>query len=391
MANSKLLRQSTQKLVLGLLERPELPQELALLDGSEWKALIRTVGLEDSGELLALASPEQLLALVDEDLWRPSAEGEELDLERWFTLLEVLAEAGSKAVAEKLAALSEEFLHMVLSRVLWVLPMTLVDQLTQGNGGDFLEKKFESHSSFELGDYVLFARVEEGWDTLSDVLTSWNESEPELLDRLLSHLSSAAVNQFGEADDLAEILDELEELQENAEAEREERRATRGYVSTSDARAFLRLPPLSAPGNVDAITRAYFRRLEKAELRNRTQVGPRFARTPELRQLIERALPQSHRLRAPDRRLKRALDLLAARDPERHALALDELAFLVNVVTTDLLAREKDKTAADAFTLVAERIEGSLGESDPKPEPEEDPLVPALLAWGPIGLFRKAR
>lgn len=389
MAAAKILRQPTQKLVQALLERPELSAELARLDGGEWKALVTEVGLEDSGELLALASPEQLLELIDEDLWRPTERGveqrgEELDAERFVTLLEVLAEAGSETLASKLGGLSEDFLHLALSRLVWVLPTDFVQGQVEAGDGEQLEKKLEALVAIELDDYLLLWRGGDGSDVVLDVFTTWNERDPEFLGRLLARLSAAALSQLDEPDDLIDALDALEEIQEDAEAEREERRAAGGYVSLNDARAFLRLPPLAEPGAEDAISRAYFRRLERPRTTARAS-GPRVSAAPELGELLRRAAPKNRQLRAPDRPLKRALALVQNQDPGVHARCLEEIAFLVNVVTSQLLAQGEGKTAADAFAFVAERLERASGESPPN----DERLAESLLRWRPIGLFRR--
>src|SRR5690606_11749695 len=64
-----VLRQSSKRLLAQLIEEPDLDEQLAGLRGVEWKALVSAVGLEDSGELLALASTDQLLEVFDEELW----------------------------------------------------------------------------------------------------------------------------------------------------------------------------------------------------------------------------------------------------------------------------------------------------------------------------------
>src|SRR5574340_561157 len=55
---------------------------------------IERVGLEDAGELMALATTEQLLHVFDETLWTSAAPGrdERLDPERFAVWLEVMLE-----------------------------------------------------------------------------------------------------------------------------------------------------------------------------------------------------------------------------------------------------------------------------------------------------------
>src|SRR5262245_42867919 len=69
---------------------------------------IQTCGLEDSGELVMLATPEQLTRVFDLDLWRSAAPGldEQFDGDRFGVWLEVMAEFGADAAAQKLAEMN---------------------------------------------------------------------------------------------------------------------------------------------------------------------------------------------------------------------------------------------------------------------------------------------
>jgi hypothetical protein len=74
------------------LERvvPRLPPELL-------HRVIQTCGLEDCGELVALATPGQLARIFDLDLWRAARPGsdEQFDAGRFGVWLEVLARRGA--------------------------------------------------------------------------------------------------------------------------------------------------------------------------------------------------------------------------------------------------------------------------------------------------------
>jgi len=73
---------------------------------------VKEVGLEDGVELLALASGEQVCALVDLDCWKK----DRLETSLLLDWLEVIVEAGSRAVGELLHSIDRELLVLLLKR-----------------------------------------------------------------------------------------------------------------------------------------------------------------------------------------------------------------------------------------------------------------------------------
>src|SRR5215831_11624008 len=94
-----------------LLGAPRLAELVKRLDPKLLHQLVRQCGLEECGEILALATTEQLTRLFDDDLWASSRPGieEELDADRFGLWLEVLAEPGPEVAAQKLAGLEFDF------------------------------------------------------------------------------------------------------------------------------------------------------------------------------------------------------------------------------------------------------------------------------------------
>ena len=66
---------SSTDLLLRILERPALVAAVRELPGAVLGKLIEHVGLEDAGELVALATTEQLERVFDDDLWRAERAG----------------------------------------------------------------------------------------------------------------------------------------------------------------------------------------------------------------------------------------------------------------------------------------------------------------------------
>lgn len=386
---SPILRQSSRRLLTQLLDEPDLDAQLSCVTGAEWKAIVTAVGLEDTGELLALASSEHLLELLDEELWISDGSSREtIDAERFVTLLEVLSESGTDALARKLAALSEDFLCLAIGSLVTVWPAELLARYAEDDAAGQIEKKLESCQIEEFGEYLVLSPLGLGWDVIIDLLSTWNESDPALLDRLLSRLAAVSASEVQESDELWSILDGMEALREEAEAEREERRGALGYVSSSDARAFLRLPPIKQPFEVDAITRAYFRKLKP----NDSHTVDAALRARSLNQLISNQRPVRSALSEPESLIKRALVQIQEREPERHSRCVEELAFLVNVVVADSSMRGEGENPADALRTVSRHLEaaGVITErTTPESADAVEQLVNALVEWGPIGLYRR--
>src|SRR5918911_151744 len=93
-----------------ILETPALAQVVPQLQPELLHKIIRSYGLEDCGEVVALATPEQLARVFDLDLWRAAKAGmdEQFDAERFGLWIEVLLETGATMAAQKLAGIDAE-------------------------------------------------------------------------------------------------------------------------------------------------------------------------------------------------------------------------------------------------------------------------------------------
>src|SRR3954470_21547937 len=93
---------STQ-LLMRILEGPGLVAAVRELPGAVLGQLIERIGLEDAGELVALASTPQLERVFDDDLWRAERAGgdETFRPERFALWLRVMFEAGDEAVVRR--------------------------------------------------------------------------------------------------------------------------------------------------------------------------------------------------------------------------------------------------------------------------------------------------
>ena len=394
----QLLRRTLNSSLLGqMLDDPQLAPLLRALPAPVLRRVILQIGLEDAGELVALASLEQLREVFDEDLWRSPSPGQDeaFDAVRFCTWLEVLLEAGDAFVADRLAELAEDFLVFAFSRLLRALDRAEVAaSISDDDEAGLIDKVLEAGACQELGEYLIVARIENGWDALWTTLLALDDRHPELLRAVLHRCWLATREQAEAAGGLYEVLTGEEQLLEDARAEREERRAARGYVSPADARAFLGLAR-SAPAepDTDAITRAYFRELRPAPAApGLAGGGARPPPSAPLRRLLAKAGVEPAPEDAPppgDSLFRSTVAGLAGSDPRAHQRVIEELAYLANVLVAGDTSRawQPVEAAERVLELCDAGLRALLArEGDAAPEAARDTQV----RWSAAGLFRTA-
>ena len=110
-------------LLLRILERPGLVAAVRDLPAPVLGKLIDRIGLEDAGELVALASTAQLERIFDDDLWRAEAAGgdETFRPERFALWLRVMLEGGEALLVRRLCELPQDLLALAVHRLVLVL------------------------------------------------------------------------------------------------------------------------------------------------------------------------------------------------------------------------------------------------------------------------------
>src|SRR5215831_19621074 len=110
--------QDRRTVLARILGTPHLEHVVPRLQPELLHRVIQSCGLEDCGELLVLATPEQLTRIFDLDLWRSAEPGmdEQFDADRFGVWLEVLAESGASVAARKLAALDSAIVIAALAK-----------------------------------------------------------------------------------------------------------------------------------------------------------------------------------------------------------------------------------------------------------------------------------
>jgi hypothetical protein len=352
-----------------LLDTPDLPAVVQSLEPAVLQQLVRHCGLEDCGEIVALATTDQLTRLFDADLWTSSkgAGEERFDEDRFVLWLEVLSEVGTAVAARKIAEMDFDFVSAAVSRYVLVLDPDatmeaqgtveeiedMADALGEGTRAALLEQFLDDRLSYDLGGYRLIARKVEAWDAVVSLLLELEHGHHDSFERLMRRCARVATEHIVDNGGLYDVLTADEQLLADAAANREQRREQEGYVAPAEAAAFLleaRKPPSNKkqPGR-DPLTAAYFRELARHEPSGRGAVGtpPPAADTQRqvdafLATLQESGVLEPARPRlllgpaeAGDDRLGRIrAHLLDAqqRDADARARSTEELAYLANVL-----------------------------------------------------------
>ena len=131
-----------------ILERAGSGRGGARAAGAVLGKLIDRIGLEDAGELVALASTAQLERVFDDDLWRAERAGgdETFRPERFALWLRVMLEAGEEvAGAAACASCREDLVALAVHRLVLVLDIDVVEeQLSPGDEeAEALERALE--------------------------------------------------------------------------------------------------------------------------------------------------------------------------------------------------------------------------------------------------------
>jgi hypothetical protein len=403
---------SPRALIARIVEEPALVSAVQALPPAALMRLIDHVGLEDAGELVALATVEQLTRVFDEDVWRSAGPGqdERFDPQRFTLWLDVMLEVGERFAADKLAELPEELVELALHHHVMVVSLQeLALLISEGEGQVPLEKVVEDSLYLELGDYCVISRRLESWEAVSTVLLELDARHSNVLQPMLERLWRVTNEWIYGQGGLYEVLTSEEMLEADPAAEREDRRARAGYVAPSSARAFLALARkdevdlealLRAPER-DPITRAFFREYRpEPAAPGPAAGGPEPAGLRELLEVAGEGGPRAPLLEAgaaggprAQTLLARALVELAGRDPRRHGERMAELGYLANVLLAGDASSGERLRPLDAARRALEICERGLQRAlaagrDELGRPEEERAVALLQRLGCDLLFR---
>jgi len=254
----------------GLLDRilstPHLAQVVPKLQPEIIHRVIQHVGLEDSSEFVALATPEQLERVFDLDLWRAGRPGhdERFDAGRFGVWLEVLAEAGADVAAQKLAEMDAAIVTAGFAQHVRVFDRAAVSPYTTTDGLEVPEAVGRTDGlSCEVGSYLAVARRTDSWEAIVAVLTELAADHHHCFEQVMSGCRALS-NSRPEVDGLDGLLDAGDQAMFDVAFAREQRRDQSGFVPPVQARAFLEASRRlrfnrATPPSLDPIARAHLR------------------------------------------------------------------------------------------------------------------------------------
>jgi len=363
-----------------ILETPHLARLVPQLPPASLHHVIQHCGLEDCRELVALATPEQLAAVFDLDLWRSAQPGmeEQFDAARFAVWLEVLAESSAAFAAQKLAEMDPAMAIAALARYLAVFDPVVVD-----NPDMAVPSILKNGVSLELGGYLIAAKREECWDTITEVLVALEDEHRDYFHRVM-HGCRRLSNSKPELDGFHDLMDDSEQTLFDLAVDRERRQEQLGYVAAEQARAFLQLSrqtDLERENTIRAnpIATAYMRvadepeeQAQEADARSESGGPPPDhsrdavpdAPPPDVAAFIDllrdtgvlpdrpRALLGAAHEQAASPRLahiQRQMEFVRDHDSDAYALRTRELTFLANVLVAGCSLRDRPFTTREAF------------------------------------------
>jgi hypothetical protein len=419
----RLARRSATSLLARILDQPELPAQVQRLAPAVLGRLVAEVGLEDAGELVALATTEQLAQLFDDDLWGSERPGEEerFDAARFLVWLEVMLEAGDWLLARRVSELPEDLVTLAVHRHVLVLELeSLAAEMQAADEVEArqLDKALESFAYEELGAYQLMARTTDGGDTILATLLALDRDHHDLVCRILERCSAMDAEHIDDNGGLLEVLSSADMLEGDLAGDREDRRAEQGYVAPPAASSFLELARRNLEPSYDRhdpMTRAYFRRLVRGSAPGRADHSATAAHATSRgeRDGLRRLLAQAELLQpAPVRRLLGpasdaaraaaepvlgpAMRQLATEDPERFSQRSEELAYLANVLVAGCSFQQRRLRPIEALHAVMSSCSLGVWLTIEEGPPRRDAagamaLALAVLRQRPAdGLFRLA-
>jgi hypothetical protein len=239
-----------------LLDTPHLAQVIPQLQPEVLHRVIQSCGLEDCGELVALATPDQLVGVFDFDLWRSERPGvdEQFDAGRFGLWLEVLVESGASVAARKVAGMDGDLVTTALAQHLRVFDSAAGVRIP------------DDGLVCEMGGYLVASRRTDSWDAIVAVLLALDAEHHDCFHRVM-HGCRPLSSSSPEIDGLDDLLTTGDQEMFDLAIDREHRREAQGYVTPAQARAFLmmsrhrRLGEAAAPPR-NPVAVAYFRGLD---------------------------------------------------------------------------------------------------------------------------------
>jgi hypothetical protein len=232
-------------LIRSLDRHPGLPALMRDLPPHAAATLIQRVGVADATEIMAVMPTRSLLRALDESIWKQPAPGVsgQVDADQLVEWFEAWLAIGEPFLLERLAAMGDDYLVLLLARVI------AVDSTNRYVEADdaFAEVAAQLHDDAErFGPFVVTTIDDSHREVLRLVLNAlWIEDRARLW-RVLNRLDAMPEDEGGRRGWTATALD--------VEFERNSFRAGIGFVSGDDARALLATAAVNTSQQILAMT-----------------------------------------------------------------------------------------------------------------------------------------
>jgi uncharacterized protein DUF6178 len=364
-------KSSARPLLARILETPRLTQIVPRLSPELLHRVIQTCGLEECGELVALATAEQLRRVLDLDLWRAPEPGrdERFDADRFGVWLDVLVDSDPDVAAAQLAKIDFDLVVGALAQHARVFDRAAVirsasddfEDATVGIGGD--------EATREVGGYLLVAKRAGSWSAIVAALISLEANHHDYFHRVMSGCRRLS-NSDAEIDGLHDLLTETDQAMFELADARERRREQQGFTTPAQARAFLRMARAfragsdsSTPPSENPVARAYFRGIRSAAPESPAPDASADAEAPIVELLREAGVvvhePPRALLAASDRDapwlagMQAHLQSAAESDQAAYATRTQELAYLANTLVAGSSIQGRPLTPVEASEAAA--------------------------------------
>jgi hypothetical protein len=391
----------SQTLLEQITSFPNLERLVPQLGPEVLHKVIATCGLEECAELVAHATPAQLMGVFDRDLWRRRGSGldEAFDAERFGRWLQMLVDAGAELAAEKLEGIDLDLVIAGMSQHIRVFDMGSVSTFTNTDGELATPSRAGSERTVEVGGYVVDARRTTHWDSIVELLEYLQSDRPDFFTRLMRGCRLLSSDGF-EIDGLHDLMSDRDQDLFDLGIEREERRQQQGYVTPADARAFLlsarQLRLDLARPSPDPLIAAYLRGIP-AERAGATEEGSREPTPVDegdggVDAFVE-LLRSSGVLPQPPRALLAAAEnvsrtplieafLTDASDcsPHEHSIQIEQFAYLANLLAAGSFIQGRLMTPTEASEAAAAICNLGL-ENWPSRWPDRDLATAFQIGW----------
>jgi uncharacterized protein DUF6178 len=292
-----------------LLSTPHLARVVPQLPPQVLHRVIEHYGLEACGELLVLATPDQLAHVFDRDLW-PAAGSrpfEQMDADRFGLWLEVLVQADAMAAAALVAGMDVDLMATALAQHIRAFDHSAVVWYPTLDGEQASSTPFlDLDDRFDVGGYVVLPKREGPRDAIAALLTALGEGHRDYFSRLMSGCVRLS-HSTPEIDGLDDLMTADDQAMFDAADAREGRLAAQGYVAPAQARAFLEMA-------------------RRVDLRSGTTCPPNAIAVQYLRDVA---------------------------DPDLYAMRSAEHAFLANAILAGSSLQSRPFTSAEAAEAAA--------------------------------------